>query len=279
MKKRLLSVLLSIVCLSNIITPFSVNAADYNLAVNNTQQTSDTETSDSYKTNFNFTQTSDLTNVEYTYEENNKTYLVKENSNEDLSVINTDVYEIGTDTNILVNQYVTTLVVNNNILTVTKSDGNNTICDTINLKENNKTVKKAISRASGTYNGGLQYDYINHKYYTLWFSTGSSNGSNKITVYSLTAIIAIIGSVTGAGGAAVSAIAQIILSENLPIVYWTKSYQELWEVTYPGRQYIGNAVGEKIHTSFYRDSSRSSYIGSEDYEYHDPVYWPSDMNF
>ena len=74
MKKRIISILLSVVCLSNVITPASENATVFDSKINYTTQTSDNETEVSTKTNFNFIQTSDLSSVEYTYEENNKSY-------------------------------------------------------------------------------------------------------------------------------------------------------------------------------------------------------------
>lgn len=277
MKKRILSILLSVVCLSNVITPASSNAAVFDSKINYTTQTSANETEVSTKTNFNFIQTSDLSNVEYTYEENNKSYLVKENANDDLSIINTEIYD--NESNVLVDKFVTTLDVNNNLLTVTKYVDNYTMSDVININDGYIDADNISSRASGTHTGGLQYDYINHKYYTLWFDTGTSNGTNKITNYTLTVIIAIVGAASGTVGAGVSAIAQIILNEKFPIVYWTKKTQELWEVTYPGRQYIGWAVGIKTQTTFYSDSSRNNSIGTETSVYHDPEYWPSDMNW
>ena len=279
MKKRIISILLSVVCLSSVITPASANAKVFDSKINYTTQTSDNENEVSTKTNFYFIQTTDLSSVEYTYEENNKSYLVKENANSDLTRINTEIYEVNNDSNVLVDKYVTTLEVNDNLLTITKYVDNYTISDEININEGYMNVNNINSRASGTHTGGLQYDYINHKYYTLWFDTGTSNGTNKITNYTLTVIIAVLGATSGTAGAGLAAVAQIILNEKMPIVYWTKKTQELWEVTYPGRQYIGWAVGVKTYTTFYSDSSRTKSLGTETDVYHDPVYWPSDMNW
>lgn len=44
------------------------------------------------RTNFNFIETSDLNNIHYTYEENGETYSVYEKCNEDMSIINTEIY-------------------------------------------------------------------------------------------------------------------------------------------------------------------------------------------
>lgn len=135
MKKRIISILLSVVCLSSVITPASANAKVFDSKINYTTQTSDNENEVSTKTNFNFIQTTDLSSVEYTYEENNKSYLVKENANSDLTRINTEIYEVNNDSNVLVDKYVTTLEVNDNLLTITKYVDNYTISDEININE------------------------------------------------------------------------------------------------------------------------------------------------
>lgn len=61
--------------------------------------------------------------------------------------------------------------------------------------------------------------------------------------------------------------------------YWTSTEQCLWEITYPGRLYLGNPVGTKTNTKFYSNSARTAYIGEGSNVYHDPQYWPEGMGW
>jgi|GEM_PF-4028058 len=292
MKKRILSFLLAATIVISSITPVVVNAStkretmltNTTIVKNAEEKKSSSEEQVSEKTNYIFIETSDISNIQYSYEQDGKTFLVKECINNDLSEINTEIYEVDGLSNVLVNKYNTTIEKNNDVLIVTTNDDSVVTKDVIDINGDSLDINRATTFSrnpvSGTYTGGLQYDYINNKYFTLWFNTGSDSGSNKISNYSLSVIISILSGVSGNPYvvAGVTQIAQLIVAEAIPIVYWNKSYQDLWEVTYPGKQYIGWAVGVRTYTDFYEDSARRYKIGSDFYEYHDPTYWPSFLN-
>lgn len=299
MKKRILSILLAATIVISSISPIAVNAKtkkgtmltnpNTTIVNNVVENTYSDEEQISEKTNYIFIKTSDMSDIQYSYEENGKTYLVKESSNSDLSNINTEIYEINGELNLLVDSYYTTIQKNDDTLIITKTDDNNVTKDIMNIGDSeDSNIATTFSRnpVSGTYSGGLQYDYINHKYYTLWFNTGSDKDYNSVANATLSVLISIIGAIAATDpalavpSAIVTPIATAVLNAGLSRIYWSKTYQDLWEVTYPGRQYLGWAVGVRTYTTFYEDSNRKYQVGSTVLdEYHDPVYWPSDMNF
>lgn len=60
--------------------------------------------------------------MQYTYEENVKTYLVKESTNIDITEVNTEIYEVGEKSNTLVKKFTTYIDKSNDVLTVSKFD-------------------------------------------------------------------------------------------------------------------------------------------------------------
>lgn len=283
MKKKVLSLLLTATFVIGILSPVTVNATTNSLTTVVNEELANSQVSE--KSNFIFIKTSDIKDIQYSYEQDGKTYLVKESSNDDLTEISTEIYEVDELANVLVDQFVTTIEKNDDVIIVTQNEDDAITRDIIDIGDgslaSNQIKTFAYKPATGTYTGGLQYDYINHKYYTLWFNAGDVKGSNAIHKFTLTVVIGILSGISGNGFiiGGITSCAQYIVDNAISDVYWTRNYEELWEVTYPGRQYIGSAVGQKVYTYFYEDSARRSKIGSDFYEYHDPVYWPSHMNF
>jgi hypothetical protein len=72
----------------------------------------------------------------------------------------------------------------------------------------------------------------------------------------------------------VTAAAQYIVDNCIPDVYYTREDHELHQITSAG-WYYGPPVGTRAYVDFYADSSRRFHIGSDFYEWHDPVEWPT----
>ena len=69
-------------------------------------------------------------------------------------------------------------------------------------------------------------------------------------------------------------IVQTIITANIPLVYWHKDEYEVNQITYPGMQLYGAAIGGRTYTDIYMDASRTNLIGSEMTEWRNELEWP-----
>lgn len=277
--RKILSSILTALVFTNVITPNIVGASTLNqdtIQENNSQLA--TENSLDVKTNFNFIKTSDISDIQYTYEENGKSYYVYESTNADLTEINTEIYEVGMGSKLLVDQFSTHIEKREDILTVTKyRDGSIVDSTNIDIKDGSLRFNSIKPASDEIYNGYVNYDGSHNKYYTSWYYAYGSNGSNYVLKLTYSVIISMLSAVTGNPYvvAGVTSAAQYILDHAIPEVYWHKDVYHVNEITYPDRRYYGSFIGERTYAKFYSDSRRSDLIGSDFYEWHDPNEWPS----
>lgn len=187
------------------------------------------------------------------------------------------------ESNLLIDNFVTNIEKNNNMLVVTEDDEGVITTSYIDLNREVNTTRKEFKNVNtgSPYTGNVQYSYINHRYYTTWLNDGSWTGSSQVARFTLTVVIGILSGMSGNGFVigGVGAAAQFIVDNRIPEVYWSSTQESLWEITYPGKLFIGSPVGIKTYTKFYSDSKRTNYIGDGTNVYHDPEYWPEGMNW
>lgn len=280
MKKRVISFVLTVLLFTNLISAITARGAT-NDQENILEISSQilTEDSSSVKSNFNFLNTSDLSDVKYTYDEDGKTYLVKESANIDVTEINTEIYEVGEESNTLVEKFTTYIDKSNDILTVSKFDNGIEISSqTIGTVDGRLEVNNVETYAvdyNKPYTGYVNYDGRYNKYYTTWEFATKYNGSNRIYKFTLSVVIGVLSGISGnpriVNG--VTTAAQYIVNNSIKDVFYTREDHELHQITAAG-WYYGTPVGTRAYVDFYADSSRRFHIGSDFYEWHDPVEWP-----
>lgn len=103
----------------------------------------------------------------------------------------------------------------------------------------------------------------------------NTNGSNSIVNWTVTAIVAVIvfiasdgnGKLAGAAAAAAGAIANKIVDDLIPVVYYTQWYYTR-RLENPPRGLQNFIVASNWYTVFYSDSDRKNEIGSiDEYKY------------
>ena len=127
------------------------------------------------------------------------------------------------------------------------------------------------------YDGYLHYDGSTKKYYTSWYYSYSDKDKKAVMEFTLEVVGSILTVICGADKrtAIIERIAEYIVSKMLPEFYWEKDVYLVHEITYPQRRLYGSAIGMRSCVDFYADSARTMKIGSETYEWHDPVEWPT----
>ena len=263
------------------------------------------ETAVSIRTNYNFIQIEDMSAVEYTYEEGGKTYLVKESANDNLSFIETIIYEISDNNVTLVETFTTSVSVQDGTMFLEKNDNGiitTNVVDTgtgdvyLQVPEyhsefsehytiyNSECIDASLpeiakAAEANTHPGSIRYCYIHGHYFTNWFYKYTSNGSNFVLNLTLTVLTSVIlGIITDGVSVAIqigaSAVAGAVLLYSLTNLYFTSEVHQLWEVT-SSKEYIGWAVGERRYTTFYIDSARKQALAETGFsEWQDPTYYP-----
>ena len=77
----------------------------------------------------------------------------------------------------------------------------------------------------------------------------------------------------------ITGIASLAISAGYEVLYFKRDVDECWEIAYPGREFIGWAVGIRSTVYTYGDKYRTVLLGEYTSEYHDPEYWPDHMGF
>lgn len=287
MKRLISSSILTALIVTNILAPSTVSATT-NLDKETVQIEQTEETTENLKTNFNFINTTDLDNIQYTYEENGKTYLVNESANSDLTVVETEIYEVGEESNVLVENFTTYIEKSDTELVISKYvddflvDSSSIDLNSQSLKFNEKSIINEDTTntitATGTYNGQIYYDASTGRYYTSWYYDHSTTGSSTITKFTLTVVIGILSGISGnpyvVGG--ITTAAQYIVDYLIEDIWWSQDIYFVHRIT-SDRKYYGSAVGIRYYTSFYSNRQRTSYIGSDVYEWHDSTEWPTNI--
>jgi len=286
MKKTILSLFLVVSILASLFTPTTVIATtnqgesfvEEGSLVNEKRKFEE-------KSNFIFFDIENFDDVKYIYEQNGKKYFVKESTTPDFSLIDTKIYIIGNDSNELVEEYTTYFEKKEDKLVINRFDNDiKTDSITIDLSSEDFLYLNGYSTYSSQYNGPVYYDGRTNKYYTGWDYKYTDLGSNIMLKFTLTVVVGILAGIAGvdvvtsgiSGGLA--AAASFIIEYSIATVYWRKEVYELHQITYPERRYYGSFIGLKIYSYFYSDSSRSNAIGSEFYEWRDPVEWPTGVS-
>lgn len=265
MWKKIISIVLVLVII-NLYPLIIMGFSDENYfnAINptNTQQSS-------IKSNFNFIQTNINDEVVYTYNEDNEIYKVVENINMDLKRINSKIYKLNeVKTWDLISEIKTNITVlplnNNNSIIEIKSTTNNKITSVNKFYINRSFLKNQTNTSMLlSSNSKIKTSSVTYE----WRYDGITYGSNKIIKYTLSTVIAVLTAIAGAANGdvvtlacaeAINNIAQNIIADNIPTVYWKMKSWTKWLTSGNGLWYT---VGSKVEVWYYSDSNRTQQIG------------------
>lgn len=142
------------------------------------------------------------------------------------------------------------------------------------------TVNNARNVTGTTYSGRVYYDGPTGRYFTGWYYSYSHTGSSlfRLLTYTVVAhvIMELVGCIPGVDPITetIEVIVQTIIAANNPLVYWHKEEYKVNQITYPGMQLYGAAIGGRTYTDFYMDAARTNLIGSEMTEWRSELEWP-----
>lgn len=203
------------------------------------------------KTDFEFINTDDFSNVEYIYKENGKKYKVIEHANENLTVVETFIYEVCNDNEMVLSDKIVTHVSaeDNKIIVLTTKANKEIAKEVILIANEQKSISEtnSVSRAK-----------------TGWVHVYNSSGSTKFANYSLTVVIAVLAAAVGylskglAGAIAaegISSVAKIIIDEQIPVGYMRQTMHYYYPDT------SGVPTKYRAITNFFRKSNYSGFIG------------------
>ena len=244
------------------------------------------------KSDFDFYQIDDWSNIEYTYVECGKKYLVRERVSDALSFVETSIFEVLDEDMLLVNSVTTAVTVENDIMMVEQningvittqyndlragelelqpqpesnrynySEKGLLSCDDC-IELNDPGVMRVYPPSTGHYEGGVTYCPQHNTYWTMWFDSEYTDyGSNWFQILTIGIVIsvitALIAKVSPIAATAISFIASYCVSMNVTTAYWTRTSDELWEISKTGVFYNGTPCGVRAYTSFYTNSART----------------------
>lgn len=235
----------------------------------------------SEKSDFNFIESSDLSNIHYTYQENGKKYSVYERYGDSTSEIYTEIYVENKGKEEFVESFVTHIETIDGIMCITQySEGKIVQKDYINIGCSQPTVNNARNITGTTYSGRVYYDGPTRRYFTGWYYAYSHTGSSlfKLLTYAVVAhvVMELVGLIPGVDPITetLEVIVQAIIAANNPLVYWNKKEYNVNQITYPGMQLYGAPIGGRTYTDLYMDAERTIHIGSEMTEWRNESEWP-----
>lgn len=235
------------------------------------------------RTEFNFINVEDYDNIEYTYVENENTYHVYESINDSFTEVHTKIYVINESEEVLIDEFIIYLETVDGTLYVSKYV-DEVLVDRSEVGQVNQVnfAGSGINlRVGRYYDGMLYYDGSTNRFFTGWYYDYTSEGSNYIPVFTYSVVISVLTNLlieNQVVSVVIEEIAQKILEEKMPIIYWTQEVYHVNQISYPERQLYGSFVGQKVYMSIYSDSERNDYLGTEVQEWHDPEEWPSRIN-
>lgn len=274
MKRRLFkSIVASMTGLSLVLTTgVSAFAADTSLSQQRIVSTNQSNNSvlSLKKDNFNYLEGKPGdTHLVYTYDSNGSTYKVVENASENFDKVNSTIYTKN-NTGIFVKYATQNLTVNNSTFKL-RTDENGIVTtevqDLSSVKESDVLNNKISSRrlASGSYQG--------YKV-SSWKHLDTIKGSNRIEKYTVTAVTAVLvyiatdaatGGLSTAAVVAIGAVANKIVDEAIPYVYYRQFYYEkkLINPPYSLKNFV---VGSRWRTYYYGNSDLHGSIGHAESE-------------
>lgn len=220
--------------------------------------------STSRKTNFNWISINDLSHIEYTYNENGESYKVIESANLELTEAHTKIYKKVAGEYVLISDYTTRIKINDSTIELTTIKGGN--LDVVKIKKDDVIAPAPIEE----FNKDTSISSIDTVEVGLtdWIYCGTTQSSSTISEWTFIIVVAILNDVahnkftkgqsylvTG-----VTTVATLVISEYWPKVYDRQYWYNIYE-TFDGVPAYVPAVGEKVYTYFYSDSSRTQRIG------------------
>lgn len=202
---------------------------------------------------------SDRENFIYTYIENGVEYKVKENSTEDYKYIESEIYSkvkgenyelVEMRTFNMDDDYATQII--KNVKTGSVETEKVQVSNLISVENTTKISKNDISTRKDPEA-------------PVWKYSQTLKTSTRIAKFTLSAVVSIVttgvayyfaGPIGTPGANVINGIAQMIISENIPNIWFTHVYYLTFK---PGTNFI---LGEKKVTSVYKNSARTSMIKS-----------------
>lgn len=202
----------------------------------------------------------DYKNIISRFEQEGKYYELRESISDNLSEVNSTLYEIVNGEVIEVGNLKTEIKADNysnSINIIVKENKEVVKVDTITIKYNNEmSISNDNNQLINSTNSYPIYD---------WVYSGEFTGSNTILQYTVSTIIVILATAAGMmgneittlGGNALGNIAEKIVSERWERVYW-KSQQWLYRV-YNGM--FWTTIGNRSKNWYYSDRNHKNLIG------------------
>ncbi|MCC0686179.1 hypothetical protein [Clostridioides sp. ZZV14-6345] len=199
----------------------------------------------------------DLDNIIYTYDEQGTSYRVEEKVANDFSSVKSTIYEKNNKNEYVISSKLETTISDNEVTLKTQED-------------NNITTEVVPLSDLITVNGEPTYDDSMAKNRDTWTYNQTLKTSSKFLTYTLGAITAVITTAVsfklGEGGkllaAAISSVAQKVISDNIKQVYYKKDFYYT---------YYQNTIlprGEKVISKAYKNSGRTQQIGKTMTDYY-----------
>lgn len=244
---------------------------------NQTPQPEGIEALSTKKENFNYLEGKPGdTHLVYTYESNGSTYKVIENASENFDEVNSTIYvedengkfvEFATQ-NLTVDDSELNHITNINGVITTEKQDISPIKESVTTDKADAPLRFNTMSINGTCYGEPVGG---------WKYISRTDGSTRISNWTISAVTAAVvyvaaaGTTTIASGALATAagvIAQKVVDELIPILYYSRWYYEL-KLQNPGRGMENFIVGSNWYTNWYENSKRNAIIRSTDaYTYH-----------
>lgn len=203
----------------------------------------------------------DLSNFVYTYEEEGNSYKVVEQTSPDMTHVESKIYiKDSNGKYYLQSELKTDINVTNNIMEIKEISNGKINIETIDVN--------SFLQGEDDKNVGMQ-SRAEQPTITGWQHYSTTKGSNKFAKKTASVIAAGLGAAIGATvpgkvvsafvGGSLSAIAAEIVNSNIDVVYNTQVSYRRWEKFKIGHP---RAIGEKVTTTFYKDSARKKQIKS-----------------
>lgn len=274
--KKLICAILSLALCASFLNQVSVNAA-----TNEIYRDQSNSVLSLRKDNFNYIEGAPGDkHLVYTYDSNGSTYKVIENASDSFDEVNSTIYKKNKN-GVFVEFATQNLTVNESTFTQKTNINGKVTVETLDVSFN---VSESINTLSGLDVSPFMAAKVQDMYcepilgdcYTVrgWQWEGpNTNGSNSIVNWTVTAIVAVIvfiasdGNGKLAGAAAAGAIANKIVDDLIPVVYYTQWYYTR-RLENPPRGLQNFIVASNWYTVFYSDSDRKNEIGSiDEYKY------------
>ncbi len=278
--KKTLYIMLVCIILANFLFPNISNATTLEEIDETTLVTSNMT---GERSNWNFINVDDISNLVYSYEQNGRTYLVVESIKSDYSEFDTVVYELINNKQIEIEKYTTKCEDQNGNLIFSRYKEDVFVDrNIVNLNSGYLGNTVAATSDRGTYDGYIYYDGTTGKYYTAWEYAYNDTGSTKLTEQSLAFIMSAVSKILQVAQpqyavpiGIVQEISTKIMEVAIKDIYWSKNIWEVHQILYPAKTYYGTPIGIYTEAAFYADAAHTKLISTESYEWRDSAEWPT----